>query len=182
MSYEKNTWATGDILTAQKLNHMEDGIEVASAETPLIENREVIIPQTILNRDDFMGGPTSAIYRGTVPIPGTIEDFVGSLVPFDTYIVTIDGHEHYCIYDGGFAFCEPGLCIFMPVPVGASVGARAYISSEDAGEESTEITFAVISPRTGSTVTAKLEHATVILPAGLQPIRIFSGSADTQPK
>ena len=26
MSYEKQTWATGDVITAAKLNHMEDGI------------------------------------------------------------------------------------------------------------------------------------------------------------
>lgn len=26
MSYEKNTWAKGDVITANKLNHMEDGI------------------------------------------------------------------------------------------------------------------------------------------------------------
>lgn len=26
MSYEKQTWATGDVITAEKLNHMEDGI------------------------------------------------------------------------------------------------------------------------------------------------------------
>ena len=26
MSYTKQTWATGDVITAQKLNHMEDGI------------------------------------------------------------------------------------------------------------------------------------------------------------
>lgn len=26
MSYEKQTWATGDTITAEKLNHMEDGI------------------------------------------------------------------------------------------------------------------------------------------------------------
>ena len=26
MAYEKQTWATGDTITAQKLNHMEDGI------------------------------------------------------------------------------------------------------------------------------------------------------------
>lgn len=27
MAYTKNTWATGDIVTSAKLNHMEDGIE-----------------------------------------------------------------------------------------------------------------------------------------------------------
>lgn len=26
MAYEKQTWATGDVITAAKLNHMEDGI------------------------------------------------------------------------------------------------------------------------------------------------------------
>lgn len=26
MSYEKQTWQTGDIITAEKLNHMEEGI------------------------------------------------------------------------------------------------------------------------------------------------------------
>lgn len=26
MSYTKQTWYTGDIITADKLNHMEDGI------------------------------------------------------------------------------------------------------------------------------------------------------------
>ena len=29
MSYEKQTWATGDTVTAEKLNHMEDGIDGA---------------------------------------------------------------------------------------------------------------------------------------------------------
>jgi hypothetical protein len=182
MSYEKTVWSNGDTITAEKLNNIEDGIEAASAEAPLIENREVIIPQTILNKDDKVGGPTSACYyMETVTIPGTAEDFFGRLVPFDTYIVTIDGHEHYCIYDGGLAFCEPGLLVFMS-PSDTSVGVRADISAENPGEEGFELRFEVIFPRTGSTVTAKLEHAAVTLPAGLQPTRIFSGSADTQPK
>lgn len=29
MSYEKQTWATGDVITAEKLNNMENGIENA---------------------------------------------------------------------------------------------------------------------------------------------------------
>ena len=31
MSYTKNTWANGDVITATKLNHMEDGIEGAGS-------------------------------------------------------------------------------------------------------------------------------------------------------
>ena len=31
MSYVKNTWQTGDIVTAEKLNHLEDGVASASS-------------------------------------------------------------------------------------------------------------------------------------------------------
>lgn len=31
MSYEKYTWQTGEVITADKLNHMEDGIAAANA-------------------------------------------------------------------------------------------------------------------------------------------------------
>lgn len=30
MSYTKTTWQTGDVITAEKLNKMEDGIESAA--------------------------------------------------------------------------------------------------------------------------------------------------------
>lgn len=32
MSYEKQTWVTGDVITAVKLNHMEEGIEASSSD------------------------------------------------------------------------------------------------------------------------------------------------------
>lgn len=36
MSYTKQNWQTGDIITAEKLNHMEDGIEELSKEYDFI--------------------------------------------------------------------------------------------------------------------------------------------------
>lgn len=37
MSYVKQTWITDEIITAEKLNHMESGIEAAaSAELPAV--------------------------------------------------------------------------------------------------------------------------------------------------
>ena len=40
MAYEKNTWVNGDTITAEKLNHMEDGIAEGggSSSGPLIVN------------------------------------------------------------------------------------------------------------------------------------------------
>lgn len=34
MTYVKQTWQTGDVITAEKLNHMENGIEAVEAEIP----------------------------------------------------------------------------------------------------------------------------------------------------
>ena len=51
MSYEKQTWVTGETITASKLNHMEDGIEALSKEYDFILyyniNEEATPPFTI---------------------------------------------------------------------------------------------------------------------------------------
>ena len=39
MSYEKQTWQTGDVITQEKLNHMEDGI--ADGEVVIIDAKAV---------------------------------------------------------------------------------------------------------------------------------------------
>lgn len=38
MSYEKQTWVTGETITAEKLNHMEDGIADGGSEGTVIVN------------------------------------------------------------------------------------------------------------------------------------------------
>lgn len=34
MSYEKTTWQTGDTITSEKLNHLEDGVSEAFIAPP----------------------------------------------------------------------------------------------------------------------------------------------------
>lgn len=56
MSYEKNTWKTGDIVTSEKLNHMEEGIANGGDSGGGV---------TILNvtaQPDFSTSPPSTIY------------------------------------------------------------------------------------------------------------------------
>ena len=36
MAYEKQTWVTGEVITAEKLNHMEDGISGSGGSNALI--------------------------------------------------------------------------------------------------------------------------------------------------
>ena len=51
MAYEKQTWTNGDIITAEKLNHMEDGIENASDSGG--GNYEI----KVLNKGDYSTSP-----------------------------------------------------------------------------------------------------------------------------
>ena len=47
MSYEKQTWTTGDTITAEKLNHMEDGIEsYSNVEVIQVINNSVLLTYT----------------------------------------------------------------------------------------------------------------------------------------
>lgn len=59
MAYEKQTWNTGDIITADKLNHMEDGIDgilvVTITDTVDLEN-----PQTHTITGDYTYAEISA--------------------------------------------------------------------------------------------------------------------------
>lgn len=45
MSYNKNTWQTGDVITAEKLNHLEGGIEEA--------DKKVFIVHFYRDQDEF---------------------------------------------------------------------------------------------------------------------------------
>ena len=68
MSYTKQTWANGDIITAEKLNRMESGIEAAGydlviqvdideeGEIPTAENCSVIVGSTASAISNFYSG------------------------------------------------------------------------------------------------------------------------------
>lgn len=45
MSYEKQTWQTGDVITAEKLNHIEDGVEAATLTTIKITGDTLTVPK-----------------------------------------------------------------------------------------------------------------------------------------
>lgn len=50
MSYEKQTWVTGDIITADKMNHMEDGISDAGKVMVLGSTYELSTETTTLDK------------------------------------------------------------------------------------------------------------------------------------
>lgn len=51
MAYERQTWSNGDLITADKLNHMEEGIAESVAES----NKIVLAEYTITSVDNYSG-------------------------------------------------------------------------------------------------------------------------------
>ena len=61
MAYTKQTWATGDTITAAKLNHMEDGIEGASS----VYDAVVLLTHAANSGNDDTTNLTPSIVSGT---------------------------------------------------------------------------------------------------------------------
>ena len=76
MAYEKNTWVTGDIITEEKLNHMEDGIAGAGGSDYLFEiitnendqyDFEIIGPDFDDVLDKVLDGTATARWKNILP-------------------------------------------------------------------------------------------------------------------
>ena len=80
MSYEKQTWKTGDTVTADKLNHMENGIEGAGG-YEVTPSKELIFNQTVTST--YQG--YNVCYFSYLPF--IEEDFL---------IIEFDGVEYEC--------------------------------------------------------------------------------------
>lgn len=103
MSYEKQTWTTGDTITAEKLNHMEDGINASAG-----GGDGVLIVNSYYDPDDpgvsylnktfgeikqaFLSGQAVfLIYDGTSEDPQSFS--CSSLYKVSFYV---DGYSHRC--------------------------------------------------------------------------------------
>lgn len=65
MAYTKNTWNTGDIVSSQKLNHMEDGI-VGAYEVMVINDDDGTLDKTWQEIHDAMAQGKLCVVMGAV--------------------------------------------------------------------------------------------------------------------
>lgn len=80
MAYTKNTWATGDIVTSAKLNHMEDGIANSGGGVMVINDTDNTLDKTWQEIYDAMAQGILCVVRKD---EGTLESGI------EAYIVTI---------------------------------------------------------------------------------------------
>lgn len=71
MAYEKQTWQTGDVITQEKLNHMEDGIGKTGVSIIKIFESDVTVSanqQFFTGGGSFIGAPFKDTFKGKRPI------------------------------------------------------------------------------------------------------------------
>lgn len=101
MAYEKQTWETGQVITAEKLNHMEDGIEGASNNVFMIN---VTTGDSVISTDVSFNDIKNAMESGKII----------TFAPFEVVIqgtalitglafcgIAFDGTSYSCFAIGG---------------------------------------------------------------------------------
>ena len=103
MSYTKQTWNNGDIITAEKLNHIEDGISVNNITVfDLINNDQGSMPYFETNatyNDVYQAMENGLAYFKIIQDDGINNCSIESCYYSDGYIVrfVIDGSEVYLV-------------------------------------------------------------------------------------
>ena len=63
MAYTKNTWADGDVVTSEKLNHMEDGIANSGGGVMVINDTDNTLDKTWQEIYDAMAANTFCVIK-----------------------------------------------------------------------------------------------------------------------
>ena len=114
MAYTKNTWKTGDIVSSQKLNHMEDGIANAGG-FMVINSTDNTLDKTWQEIHDAMAANTFCVikkvaqrldkdYVHNSPVVEAVKN--GQESPY-TYIVTTTSNKYTTDTPSGYP-------VFMP--------------------------------------------------------------------
>lgn len=117
MAYTKTTWATGDVITADKLNNAEEGIEAAQPFVVHVtydeEAQKSIMDKTYAEiRTALMSGKYISVVSNAIPELQLPEDLMGSVVfarPSDGRfdVITTEGlvqlqDEGNTVFEAGF--------------------------------------------------------------------------------
>ena len=132
MSYEKQTWQNGDIITAQKLNHIEDGIPNVEAIKIFTFNYLSIPANTIQGGG---GGP----FEGTPP--AKFGDLIGDKTIIGFEATTVKGANNL----------EIPLTVFPMI-----AGKNPIINQNDSDVRNAQsITFSVLRAQTAEEISSQ---------------------------
>ena len=100
MSYEKQTWANGDVITAEKLNHIEDGVYSNSQSGGVLLVNESYDDDTGISTLDKTYTEIKAAIDAGIPVTVLSQDTAATFVDFVSQCSTDDKvpPEHYDVY------------------------------------------------------------------------------------
>lgn len=142
MAYEKQTWKCGDIVSAEKLNHIEDGIEECCSD----KGYECTETTTLLTEESVTTEQSGRFVRGPLSY--------SQLINADTIRVTFDGIEYVCSNvaeeDGGIYGAGDGWTTYPFVLDSNStpLGTGTMLYTETAGTYSVKIEAVELSAET----------------------------------
>ena len=117
MSYEKQTWNTGDIITAEKLNHLEDG--VGSGDLFYIVTFSDVSKE---GSTSYVSDKTYAQIKAAYDAGKIIIGRYASGGYFKTYVDVREDREG----DGGFEFTNIGIVLEDTGTVGIAISRIEY--------------------------------------------------------
>lgn len=97
MAYEKQTWTTGEVITQEKLNHMEDGIENAY-ELPAVTETD---NGKVLGVENGQFGLVNGGSGGQVMVVPFMREYDGQENTYSTQVTYADIESMYARYIGG---------------------------------------------------------------------------------
>lgn len=130
MAYTKQTWETGEVITADKLNHIEDGIENNNSGYEIVESEQLILDETItvttnsgakFQYSELINYPTITVdFNGDIYECELIED---PNIPFNIYggFEPSESEPVFTEYPFCIASSEQGNILFVENPGDYSV-------------------------------------------------------------
>lgn len=123
MSYEPTTWKTGDVITANKLNKIEQGI-AAIGDTPVVTDHPIMVVNAT------MSGTTMTLGNTWQEIHDAFE--AGKLVliickeeEFETFLYVVGTHPN----NYGVSACSTQSAAFTPFAASSASGYPSYDTS-----------------------------------------------------
>lgn len=131
MSYTKQTWNNGDIITADKLNHIEDGIENNNPGYEIVENEQLILNENVT----VTNGGAQFQYSELINYPTITVDFNGDI--YECELIK-DPNAPFNAY-GGFGASGPDFTEYPFIILSAAdPGNALYVENPD-GDYSVKI-------------------------------------------
>ena len=158
MAYTKQTWQTGEVITADKLNHIEDGIENNNPGYEIVDSEQIILDENVT----VTNNGAKFEYSELINYPTITVDFNGDIYecelikdpndPFNAYGGLGDSDPDFTEYPFVILSAERGNVLFVENPGDYSVKIYVQESTINTTEDFEKSVTKVINENVSSNI------------------------------